>query len=247
MNRSILFGILLLSTSSFGQVKTDTLSSNKARRLLIGVNFSSDYCYRTLTKNDNSISDSLWIYAKHIEDSIEIAKFGYTIGISFSYQFNKRLSAEIGIQYSNKGYKTIPIETLSVDESGNIFFSERATNYLSFLYLDIPVKANYVFFQKRTQLITSLGVTLNILQTTRFKSISETTSEEFVTSADDYPYKKINLSPFVSAGLVYNVSDKINLRFEPSFRYSIFGIDDKSYENRHFWSMGLNLGFYYKL
>lgn len=127
MNRLLIYSLLFSSFSVYGQEKNDTLSS-KQRRFSIGVNISPDCCYRTMTKNDKSISDSVWKFAKNLEDSIEKPKFGYTFGINLCYQITKRVYAEFGIQYSNKGYKTIPIlTTSSIDPEGVI-----ATNILNF-------------------------------------------------------------------------------------------------------------------
>jgi hypothetical protein len=108
MNRIFFLIVILLSNSAFGQDKV----AGKNRRFFIGVNFSPDYCYRSLSKNIDSISNSKWNYAKNIEDSVEIPKLGYTAGINFGYQIKSWLSIETGLQYSDKGYKTIPVTTV---------------------------------------------------------------------------------------------------------------------------------------
>lgn len=242
MNRLLIYSLLLSSFSVYGQEKNDTLSS-KQRRFSIGVNISPDYCYRTLTKNDKSISDSVWKFAKNLEDSIEKPKFGYTFGINFCYQITKRVYAEFGIQYSNKGYKTIPIlTTSSIDPEGVI-----ATNILNFSYLDFPLKASFTFFDKRIQLMTSIGATLNVFSKTNLHTIPEDKSIDDFHTSIDYTYEKINLSPTISAGLKYKLNQRMNLQAEPTFQYAIKNIDEKSYKSTHLWNFGLNFGYYYKL
>jgi hypothetical protein len=243
MNRLIISSLLLLNFSVFGHEKNDTLFS-KQRRFSIGINTSPDYCYRALTKNDNSISDVIWNSAKNYEDSIEKPKFGYTFGINFCYQITKRVSIEAGIQYSNKGYKTIPIETIS-----SIDFTRvgKAKNIISHKYFDFPVKVTYIFFDKRIQFIASLGVTLNALVKTSIYSIPEDKSKNEFNTEIDYPYEKINLSPTFSAGIKYKLKERMNLLAEPTVRYSILNIDQKSYKSTHLWNLGLNIGYYYEL
>jgi len=246
MNRSLIYLLLILSFSAYGQEKKDTLVSNKNRKFSIGINISPDYCYRTLTKKDKSLSDSVWNFAKHIEDSIYAAKFGYTAGVNLAYEFNKHWAAEVGIQYSNKGYKTIPIKTGLIDLYGNITYT-KATNIANYIYLDIPLKAIYTFFDKRLQLVIGIGATFNYLLKAIDKSIPEDASLLVTNTVSNYPYNKINFSPTISAGVKYKINDRMNLRIEPTYRYGILSIDDKSYKSIHLWSYGLNIGYYYKL
>lgn len=108
LKRFFILTLFLFSCLVYGQNNVTT----KARKFFIGANFSPDYCYRVLTQNDNNISNNSWTRAKNILDSIEIAKFGYTAGIVLGYQFNVLIGIETGIQFSNKGYKTLPILTI---------------------------------------------------------------------------------------------------------------------------------------
>jgi hypothetical protein len=242
MNRIVIFILLLFSFSTSGKEVADTLSAKKISRFYFGINISADNCYRTLTKNDNTV-DSLWNYARNIEDSIEIPKFGYTAGISFGYEFTRRLSAEAGIQYSNKGYRTIPIETEILFDPD---YGTLARNTISFIYLDFPLKVNYTFFDKRVKLITSLGVTVNVLLKSTFRSVPEDKGIEEFYYVSDYPYNKINISPEIGIGIKYKINDRMNLILQPAFRYGILGLDDKSYKTTHLWSAGLSMGYYCK-
>ena len=236
-----LFLTLLLPVISYGQDS----SSTKSRKFFIGVNFSPDYCYRSLTKNDASISRDQWSFIKNLEDSIYKPTFGYTTGINFYYQITKRLFVETGIQYSQKGYMTIPI--LTVFNIEHNFEEAIATNYIYFTYLDIPLRGCYTFLNGKIQIVTSAGATFSFLLKVKGKSVPELPTEAIQTKyfSSDYEFSKMNISPTISAGIKYNVNSRINLRAEPTFRYGLINTDPKSYAFTHLWSAGLNISFNY--
>src|SRR4051812_15084973 len=134
MEKFLLSIFTLFCLTSFGQ---DTIVRHK---ILIGINFSPDYCYRSLTKNDPGISESSWNLGKRIEDSIETSKFGFTTGINVYYFINEKFSIESGIFYSLKGYKTIPINFVSITSSGYEYYLGQASLVFNYSYLDFPLK-----------------------------------------------------------------------------------------------------------
>jgi len=95
----ILTFLILFPLITFCQNK-DTL---KTKRIAIGIVFSPDYSYRTLKPN----SSSNWI--AEFRNSLEIPKFGFTTGLNFLLQLNKRLTLEAGLQFSNKGEKRMDV------------------------------------------------------------------------------------------------------------------------------------------
>ncbi len=229
----ILFPLTIFSQSKY---------KNVDKPFFIGLNFSPDYSYRHLTQLDKTLTDEQWNTSKNLEDSLYISKYGYTTGVAFGYQINKKLSIETGLIYSNKGYKTISINTIY-----DYYKSpEKAQNILSFYYLSIPVKASLTFFDSKFQLIAGLGTTVDFLLKTTVETIPDNPTTEFPvhTTELDYAYNKTNLTPMVSIGLKYNITDRMSLRAEPTFRYSVLNIDDKSYRATYFWSAGLNVGVY---
>jgi hypothetical protein len=225
----------------YGQDSTST----KERKKFIGINFSPDYSYRYITKNDNNISTEQWTNIKNIEDSIYKPTLGYTTGLNFYYQINKLISIETGIQYSRKGYKTIPMQTVySFNYPPAI-----ATNYIYYSYFDFPLRANFTFLKSKLQILASVGAVLNYLHQVSSKSVPETSTLTFQkqTHISEYPYNKINISPSISLGIKYNVNDRINLRVEPTFRYGLINTDDNSYKYTHLWNAGLNISLNYGL
>ncbi len=162
---------------------------------------------------------------------------------NFYYQIKKRISIETGIQYSRKGYQTIPFPTV-YDFN---YDPAIATNYIYFTYLDFPLQANYTFLKSKLQIIASVGAVFNYLLKVSNKTIPEASTALFQTQThiSNYPYNKINISPTVGLGIKYNINDRINLRAEPTFRYGLLNTDSKSYAFTHLWTTGLNISFSY--
>jgi len=141
--------------------------STKPKKFLIGFSFSPDYSFRTLKYAGNN-SDYLVKY----RDSIEIPKFGFTTGFNFGYIVNKKLIIVTGLLFSDKGENTIRLtdfRTLTPDPS--------IPKYLSFkyhyLYIDIPIKANYFLINNRTKFFLSGGISTNVFITQKHKAILE--------------------------------------------------------------------------
>lgn len=237
--KQLLLLTFFLPTILLGQETTAT----KDRKFFIGVNFSPDYCYRNITKNDNSISSEQWTNIKNTEDSIYKPTFGYTAGLNIYYQIKKRFSIETGINYSRKGYQTIPFPTVY-----NFNYDPAiATNYFYFTYLDFPLRVNFNFLKSKFQIIASAGAVFNYLLQVSIKTIPETPTAIFQTQThiSNYAYNKINISPTVSLGIKYNIKNRLNLRVEPTFRYGLLNTDSKSYAYTHLWTSGLNISLNY--
>jgi len=238
LKQLILFA-LFLPTFLYGQ----DLSPTKERKFFIGANFSPDLCYRHITINEAVISNNQWPYIKSIQDSIYIPTFGYTTGLNVYYQFKNWFSIETGIQFSRKGYQTIPILTKYNHNQD----AEIATNYLYFDYLDLPLRVNFTSSKSKVQLIASVGTVFNFLLQARMKSVPEKPTDDFQTQTEvsKYPYNKFNVSPMASLGLKFNINDRINLRVEPTLRYGLLSTVKNSFAFTYLWTTGLNVSFNY--
>src|ERR1700756_509256 len=99
MKKLLAFAFIITSVFVYAQ---DSTKTKKPKRFFIGVNFSPDYCFRTLKNNDGSELSKALVSTYN---KIETAKFGFSSGVSFSYVFTKHISLDFGIQYSNKGFQ----------------------------------------------------------------------------------------------------------------------------------------------
>ena len=246
MEKLILFFLSCFITTANGQ--------EEFNKWMIGVNLSSDYCYRTLKLNNDNYK---FVLASWNEN--EQGKFGYTTGIVVNMNRNNHFGFEAGIQYSNKGYARKKMELTFSDpidpRYGFVYDStqsEALPSYLkinyNFYYVDIPLRVFYAFGEGKLRCITSLGITTSIFQKSTITFIKEfgDGSKEKETHEDDKEYKSINLSPTASIGLDYRLSDKFHIRAEPTFRYGILKIIDAPITG-YLWNAGLNISCYYSL
>jgi opacity protein-like surface antigen len=215
------------------------VDSTKAKKIDIGFSYSSDYCYRTL-KADAS---NKWIADSRNE--MEIPKIGYTVGLNLAYKLNTKLVVEAGVLFSDKGEKTRKI-SYTESASGQ---SERYTIYkYHYNYLDIPIKVNYYFPIGKFKLYATAGVSTNIFLNEKITTVQgHSFSDAEKNTVNTYSkFSRINLSMLIGAGLNYNVSEKMFLKAEPIYTRSITSIVNAPVKS-YLYSVGLNLGVYYKL
>ena len=143
--RLLTFFILTLTAfTCFGQDMTRTTPAANSKRVQIGINFSPDFCFRTLKNNDGSSSSDQVIDQRNEGETV---KSGYTAGLNVCFSIKKFLGLETGIQYSNKGYQT---------QKQDLFFAQaepglptQSKLIYDFHCIDISVKANFTFGKKK--------------------------------------------------------------------------------------------------
>lgn len=230
------------------------IAQEDSRRLLVGINFSADYCYRTLkVKEEFFNSESVISFRNNIEQP----NFGYTTGINVCITGNKNLGIEGGIQFSNKSYGTKKQELIWGDvldpRYGFVYDTTIAhptflSNIYDYYYFDIPIRVIYSLGQKRLRLIASAGLTTNIFLKATNTAILEYENGDIErkTQDDNFEYNAINLSPTISLGIDYRLSNSFNLRVEPTARYGILKIIDAPLTG-YLWNAGLNVSCYYAI
>lgn len=249
---------LILSICAMGQVAQQSEPTSEFKRVLFGVNISPDYCYRTLENNDGSATSSAIIDLRNQDEQFKI---GYTAGLNICYNLSRKLGLELGAQYSNKGY-AMKQDDLTfgdlIDPRYGFVYNTSTTNGTSapvkakfifnHIYLDVPIRAIYSFGVKRVHLFTSVGVTTNISLKATQTNVLELENGETKRENQDQQenFKSINVSPSVSLGVDYEISKKLNLRAEPTFRYGLLKIIDAPI-TAYLWSGGLNMSCYYTI
>jgi len=229
--------LTFLVVITFGQ------KSKQGNKISIGYNFSPDYNFRTLKNGDGNSSTDLVI---KVRNDIEKAKFGFTTGFNITFHFSNLLSFETGVQYSNKGYKTKEQDLTYFPPNPSSPY--KATTSYSYQYIGIPLKAKFTFGKNKTRFISSAGFITNFLigakQSINYKYSDGKKEKKNQSSTSGY--NKIDISPMVSIGIDYKLTDKIHLSAEPTFRFGLSKTKDAPVKEK-LWNAGLVIGISYNL
>lgn len=242
--KTFLFSLLTLCMfNTYGQDKPEEKPEKKPKpnynKIQIGILFSPDIAYRKLKNNDGSSSSDMIITMR---DQNEIAKFGYTTGLQFCYNIKKNLGLELGIQYSNKGYQT---QSKQLTFDPNVPSTSATIKYINnFHSVDIPLKVNYMFGKSKLRLLTSAGLTTHLFfNETKTSIITYADRTERKTNPSTENYKTHNFSPTVGLGMDYQMTNNMNLRIEPTFRYGIMNIIETPV-TATLYNAGINVAYY---
>ena len=63
------------------------------------------------------------------------------------------------------------------------------------------------------------------------------------TVKESDPDNTFNISPIVSVGLDYSLTDKAYLRFQPNFKYGLLSIADEPFAE-FLWTVGGSIGYF---
>jgi len=229
--------VTLLCMFATGLVLGQEANTDKPGKFAVGLVFSPDYCYRALTSATSSVD---W------RNDIEIPKFGYTTGLSGGYRFNSKFGLEVNIQYSNKGEQTTEFELTYIDPDP--IAPQKVRYVYNYLYMDLPVKAMVYLLDKKLQFFLSAGFSTNFFigeKVVVFYTYEDGRTEK-KSSLSNSSFYRVNLAVSGSMGLGYNFGERINLRVEPIFRSSVTPIVNAPIKG-YLYSLGLNVGVYYKL
>ena len=233
--------LLLLTLPLGGYAATDSTAVNdsaKVKKWELGLAFSPDYCYRKLKAS----ADAAWI--SEARDSMEIAKFGYTTGISLACKLNPKIYIETGLLFSDSGEKTKKIATEEVP------FGQKAVEYSfnhHFYYLDVPLRVDYAFLNGKLKFYALAGISANFLlsqKNTTITNFANNVTRE--TSAKNTSFSKFNLAVIAGCGIKYPLNKKATLKAEPIFRYAMTSVIDAPVKS-YLYSAGVNIGFFYNL
>lgn len=179
-------------------------------------------------------------------NDMSLPKFGYTAGANFVYNFTKNIGLETGFQFTNKGYKTDKL--VFFDDLGLPYGTVNGYSIInySYHYFAIPIKMNLIFGQNNVRFIGSVGIDTWIFlnatsKITRYEDNKRIFSSSFTENGGFNP---INISPILSAGIDVKLTGSLNLKIEPTFRFSLLNTTNTNYSEKLI-AAGLNIGLYY--
>ena len=207
---------------------SQTIDSLKTNKHNISITYSPDYCFRKLVAN----ASSEWV--KEGLDTLEVGKLGYTAGLNYTFDFNKRFAISTGLLLSNKGEKTKKIfsSTPSVFNYNNHYY-----------YLDIPLTARYNLLNKLFKLYAFGGISSNIFLVEKTTQISGYTNDDAkISYYNKQNFSKVNFAILAGFGIQYSLTKKWDLKIEPIYRRSINAIANTPVK-KYLYSFGINIGF----
>ena len=247
MKKLILFVFILSSLLANAQDSTKA----KTKRFFYGVNFSPDYCYRTLVNNDGSDLSKTIV---GIYNKIEIAKFGFTGGFNVFYSVIKNFNINFGLQYSNKGFQNKESDLTfgdKIDRRRGFVYSTNSPSIsgkirYTYNYIDIPLMAGFVFGKKKTRFTTNVGVTTNVLINSKNTFVGQDSTGGAIKNSSNTTssYNRINFSPTISCGVEYKLNKTMFFRVEPAFRHGVLKMTDTPV-TQYIWNAGINLSWYF--
>lgn len=220
-----------MGLSVFSLQAQDAFQHKKVR---VGIQVSPFYSYRTL-KGPSELN-----YLIRNANEIDEAQIGFGVGLSFVIQLKKRLAFETGLSFSNRGYAS----NVEADSLGRNAFASVEIKH-NYQYIGIPLKLNLYLLNRKTRLFISGGLYSNVF----FTEIRRTSVETFDGDSNSRRVKITPSEPYyllsttVGVGLDFHIVKRLNLRFEPIFRYAIYNskkvpVDYLPYD------IGFNAGLY---
>ena len=233
---------LLIVFASFTAYAQETTSGS---RISVGLNFSPDYNFRTISRDENG--DGIDLTVKSRNDR-EVAKIGYTAGLNMAIKISKNVAFESGLQYSDKGYQTKTMDLVFEGDPTNPLLPAKATFHYSYHYIGVPLKLNLFFGEGDLRVVSGIGVTTNFLLNVQNRNNFEYSDgkKETTKSKGTDGFNKIDVSPMISFGIDYKLTNTIHLRAEPTFRYGIIKLNHSPIKE-NLWNAGVNLGVSYGL
>lgn len=236
MRRLIILSLLFVPL--FGMAQE---SVTKDEKFSIGVNFSPNYSYRTLHYQEEM---QPFVDARERD---EYPSFGFNTGISARYIFIKNFELELGVQFSRQTsiFKNVMIISGTM-ASTLIGVSDCQYRYH---YLEFPFRVNYRFLNRKLFGYITAGVSMNRFLNTSAKSWITFNNGETDVVIGETSINNVNKSIFAvlgGLGIGYNISEKLNVRFEVLYRHSLTPLANAPIKQYNY-SMGCQMGVNIKL
>lgn len=239
--------LLLLLAISTIVTFTNTALAQESKQFSIGINFSPDLIYQKSGIENTSISYGELRAASLTREhqSIKNTGYGYTAGLNIRYQLSQKIGIETGAHFSNRRYTATYLPKVTTGHNSSLSKLEYST---SLNYLQIPLRGILTLGENKIKFISSIGVAASLFMNstnTLLFTYSDKPKEENPLSQKP-EYDQFNISSTFSAGITYQINEKMSLNIEPTFSHRLLRINDTFYKE-HIWNAGLNISCFYLL
>jgi len=154
-------------------------------------------------------SANLSVYAHQSRFAFDNNDSQLSAGLQLGHRFNEKFEMEVGFDFSER-HDYIPFVVCTVCEIVGV--GNFITENFNLKYLDISVMGNY-YFKRSNQFdfFASAGLRYSLLKVKELKKM--------VNSIDRYP--NILANPVIGLGVVFHISDLLELRYESNYMLGI--------------------------
>lgn len=233
MKKEIALLLLLIPLLALAQVR----DSSATKRLSVGVCFSPDLSYRTLS------SPILYRQEKEQRDANELPKLSFTAGIDLTYRLNSRLALSTGVFYSDRGYRTKK-QTLNWVVSDHELPTE-AYSKLHLQTLSLPLKLIYNLTVRKSKFYLTAGLSADFFVQPTIETFTRRGTTWYrERSIDNIEYSRFTSSVLIGAGMECRINESFSLKIEPLFRHGITPILPGLKSKEYLYTIGLNVGLF---
>lgn len=209
----------------------------------VGINFSSNYSYRTLSINSKDPLMEAWINSIN---NYEVASVGFNTGLHVRYKLRNSFSTESGISYANYSYQTRQELILL---KYNPYGSDARVRYLyHFTYLEVPLRIVFTGSAPKNSFTFSCGIINQFGIEQYFYERVE--NDDKILDNQKFDLNKTNsynISATLSAGYLFRKSKKLSYHIEPTYRHQLLNYNEGSDLKKYLFNYGLQIGAFYRL
>lgn len=209
----------------------------------VGINFSPNFCYRTIRSNSKDPFMESWINSLN---NYEVNGSGFNTGIQVSYKIRNAIAVESGLSYANYSYQNRPFPVATVNYPD--FRSTTARYFYHFTYFEIPLRIVYIGNAPKNSFTFSAGI-INQFGLDQYTFERIESGNKIVEDNKFYGDKinSYNIASTISFGYLFRKSKKVSYHIEPTFRHQLLNYNEGSDLKKYLISLGFQFGVYYRL
>lgn len=223
-----------------------TIFSSSYSQISIGYNFGFS------ANNANFSTKKGYEYFNTYLDEmtkLKSTKINFTNSINVNYILNKKWSLESGLEYINKGYKTL--ENFNFENPNNDPAIPTTINKVDDNHsVSIPISLYYHLGNSKFNYIIGAGLAINsIIYRHEMYTYNYSDGRTRINTRESSAlFDNFQISPLITLACQYTLTEKIKLRLSTNYRYDLNDIypNVSTYKTR-LHTATAQLGLYYKL
>lgn len=210
-----------------------------------------DYSYRNLSTLSK---DEIVVGIMESRDQKETGKLNWRIGFNYNQRLTRKLLLRTGLRFASVGYKGEKNTDLrwpnQHDGNGGLVVDPTLPRELQLIYdywfTEIPIVARYEISKEKLSPFVEIGLSPSIYMTTRTISRTDIGNNSDFNNGHAHKFNRVHFVGFISLGLNYTISDKLQFFGQPAFRYHFTRLVDAPI-NEHLVNYGVEFGIRCKI